>query len=949
MPVTKTLMAVGSWSLTLLPNTPRNLIDALSYYGHIVVSTGRPDPRVAGNSLFTSGRFTGVITGLDFQSLKQKRGAVVSGDGLETWLGTPKGVGPVIENIASFTSAASSTVFNTLRPTSVGAGTNFSIASSGLYTGAFVWKTPRDALTSFCQQVSTGSDAAHTVEWRVNNNCTLDTGPVASLYVTSPVTAIVAKNEGVDMRLRGLAGVAELIEDVKDYTTRVVVLASGSGAATAVGTANIADVGGTNPYKDFFGNPVQMTRMVSASSVSSFNATASAQSALIPYTTPRDQVKLTSSEYDIMGVLNVGDYTYVYDPDAGLVDSTNELVFRGQRINPTKQRVIELTWPIVQGMSVAYRDLNGKWYDLTDYIQWETGDTTVVVGGFNRSLVPTSEPAGPRPIPDTTIPGVPTFGAFSTNTYLSSSDGSVKAQIQLTWTQPNNTDGTTMTDLDHYEIQYRPDLTISSVNPTWTGLNSGGYTWAQLNSTGAQWSQIFPITQTNWKVTFVAGGVTQLLIQELTPGVTYDFQIRAVDTAQPPNRSAWSGTTTFQAASDSQPPPTPDAPTVAANMASVQISWDCGRADGGTFNQASDLHHIEVHGSYEPLFVPTNSTKLGNLPASIANITGQIPVVGSFVIPPGQPPAQAMYIKVIAVDSTGNKSSPSVAAGATAVLWSNAYITDLNVSKLTAGTLTASVVVGGVIGTALSGQRATMDSTGFHAYDASGSKIFDVSSVSPLLTLGRNGASGASITMDTSQANPVITMSDGVNVPGNISFAGNATYGSVGMEINSGSFFAESPISAVGIMQLAVVGDGGTTALQYIDRDSRQPISLFELKSDQARMLNTDLLGNVLSAYRVGEDGHHYGTGFYYNNFLLSGSDVFGAGEAAVSGFSSATVSFGVTMATFTAEITNVRDVTGGTTTQGSYVSGSGGTSFSAAWHTTTPTHFWYWLIRLDA
>jgi hypothetical protein len=263
--------------------------------------------------------------------------------------------------------------------------------------------------------------------------------------------------------------------------------------------------------------------------------------------------------------------------------------------------------------------------------------------------------------------------------------------------------------------------------------------------------------------------------------------------------------------------------------------------------------------------------------------------------------------------------------------------------------MTASVIVGGVIGTALTGQRVTLDSTGVHAYDASGSKIFDVSSSTPILTLGRNSGTGASITMDTSQSYPVISMSDGVNTPGNISFAGNLSYGNIGMKMSGGSFFAESPLSAVGSMQLSLVGEGGTTALQYLDRGTGLAISAFELKSDQARMLQTDLSGNVLAAYRVGEDAHHYGTGFFYNNFLLAGNDLFGAGEAAVSGFASATVSYGVTMASFAAIVPSVFDSTGGTSTQGAYVSSSSGTSFTAAWHTTTPNHFWYWLMRLDA
>jgi hypothetical protein len=650
-----------------------------------------------------------------------------------------------------------------------------------------------------------------------------------------------------------------------------------------------------------------------------------------------------------MGQLQVGDYTWVYDPDSGLVDYTNEIVFRGQRINPAKLRVIELTWPVVQGMAVAYRDRSGVWYDLTDYVIWETGDTNIVVGGFNRSLVSTTEPVGPRPIPDTTIPGVPAFTLpFSTTSYQSSSDGATKSQIQLAWSQPNNTDGTTMTDLDHYEVQYRPDLTISSVNPTWSGLNSGGFTWSSLQSSGAQWSQIFPIGSTQWKVTFVAGGTNTLLIQELTPGVTYDFQIRAVDTAQPPNRSAWSATTTFQAGVDTLPPPTPDAPTVAANLLSVLVTWDCGRASGGTFNQAVDLHHVEVHGSYDPLFTPTPATKLGNLPASIANITGQIPVVGGFTIPPTQPPAQSMFIKVIAVDTAGNKSSPSVSAGATARLISDIYVTDLTADKITAGTIRASLVMGGSIQTALTGQRVSMDSTGFHAYDANGSLIFDVNSASPVLTLGRSSG-GSSITMDTSKTNPVITMSDGVNLPGSVTFSSNGSAGNVGMQVNSGSYAPNNPLSSSGYMQLSLVDDQGTTGVRFVDFNTGKVLSAAQVNSDQAKIACFDQSGNTLGMYRVGEDGLTYATGRYLNNFMLSGTDLWGTGEAAVSGFSSATFSLGVTLASFGAPIPGVYDSTGGTTTQGAYVSNSLGTSITIAWHTTTVNHAWYYLLRLDA
>lgn len=903
-------MSPGSWSITLSPDTPRSIIDALTYFQHIVVSTGRHNPSLEGSSMFSSGRYAGVITGLDFQSLNQGRGPVLSGDGMATWLGNASKVGPVIEgnntpgssgNGVQFTSAAYATVVNALVPSSVQVGTIYSMPSPATYTGGFVWKLPSEALTSFASQITQGALPTQIAEWRVNNNCTLDFGPVASLYQTTPQVAVVSKNAGIDMAVRALDGVAELVEDVKDFTTRVVVLASGQGTSTAVGAANITDVGGSNPYTDFFGNPVKMTRMVSASSVSSYNATASAQAALIPYITPADQVRLSSSEYDIKGDLQVGDYIWLYDPDAGFVDPSNEIIFRGQRINPTKQRVIQADWPVTSNMTVAYRDQHGVWYDLTDYVVFEDGNTTnLIVGGYNRNLVSTAEPVGSRPQPDNTIPGVPVFGAFSSTTYQGASDGRTKAQIQVTWSTPTNTDGTTMVDLDHYEIQYRPDLGFYTTNPTYSALNLAGYTYASLASLGGTYNNLIPQPIADWKVTFVAGGTNNVLIQELTPAVAYDFQIRAVDTAQPPNQGAWSATTTYQAQKDTIPPPTPDTPTVATNMASVQVTWDCGQASGGTFNQAVDLHHVEVHGAYEPLFVPTTATKLGNLPANIGNITGQIPVVGSFTIPPNQPPANAMYIKLIAVDEAGNKSNPSQAAGSTATLWSDAYITDLSVSKLTAGTITASIILSSSIATAIFGQRCAMDLNGFHSFDANGNLIFDVNNSSPVLTLGKNGRTTSSITIDTSTNQPTMYFSPpaGTN-PASIQAYDLGT--GAGIQISGGLV---SSGTRKAYLQLG--GFGGT--LRIIDGSGNFAGGFYDYNSGTIDWGNGNA-GGVLGGWTMlSNSGIHTITGTWLTGGNTSLDALINLETDIAAGFSAMAFTYGPTMASQTNPLATIWD-----------------------------------------
>lgn len=717
MGITEVSMALGQWSLQLRKDTPRAVLDALAYFGHVAVTTGRVQPALLGDPLLRSARYVGVLTGATRTDTTQP--VVISGPGMAFWLGDANDKGSVYETPVNLVAATFAASITALLPSSgaVTAGVIGSVA--GALTQSYVWTSPRTAITSVCQLMGgTGTAAA---EWRVNGDATLDAGTVASLYVTNPVAALVRRNTGADQSVRAMHGVMQNAGDVNDYSTRAVVLAAGSSGSTAVGSANAAVV----PYKDLHGNTVKLTRMASQSSTDPVNAAAAAAGVLALYNSPRNAVQLSTDEFDLKGTVSVGDYVWVQDPDSGLVDYAQEIHLRGEILTPVLMRVVELDWPVVAGYGAAYRDLNGVWTDLTDYLLPESGATNVVVGSTNRPLTANGEPIGSRPIPDPTIPGTPVFGAFSTSSYVGPSDGKNKAQIQAVWSVPLNTDGSTVIDGDHYEIQYRPDLGIFQSNPSHNQIASAGYTHNTLAALGGTLKQLIPVPVSQWKVTYVAWGTNQVLIQELTPGVNYDFQVRAVDTASPPNQSAWSATTTFQAAVDTIAPPTPDAPTVAANLISVQVSWDCGQAGGGTFNQDPDLHHIEVHGSYDPLFAPSTATKLGLLPATIANISGQIPVVGSFTIPPNQPPAQNMYVRIIAVDITGNKSNPSVSAGASAALLSNAYITDLSVSKLTAGTITATVILGSTIATAASGGRVVLDgiADAFEIFDATGTQI----------------------------------------------------------------------------------------------------------------------------------------------------------------------------------------------------------------------------------
>lgn len=115
---------------------------------------------------------------------------------------------------------------------------------------------------------------------------------------------------------------------------------------------------------------------------------------------------------------------------------------------------------------------------------------------------------------------------------------------------------------------------------------------------------------------------------------------------------------------------------------------------------------------------------IGFLSATDAELRSGVPVVGSFAVDNTVP----VFIKVVAVDNAGNRSRPSLPAQVSVLLVDDAHISNLNVSKVEAGEITAQWVQGGLITTNASGVGAKigMDGLGFFGIDAEGSRFFGV-------------------------------------------------------------------------------------------------------------------------------------------------------------------------------------------------------------------------------
>lgn len=721
MSITEVVQALGSWDLSLRADTPRSVLDGLGWFGHVVFLPGRVNPVEHGDNLLSAARYVGVLRGRG-----KGDGHKLSGCSMAYWLGDEDDKGDVLETAVTITAQAFPAAIRALLPAggAVVEGT-LSGAVAGTYTGVHQWETPRTAITYVCDTMSTQSVP---VEWRVTGVGALDAGPVSVLYRATPQAILRRRPGGRDLSTVALPGSMAMDTDIEDWTARVVLLAEGDGAAIYCGEADNPVI----PYVDIHGNQIKATRLVSESETTAGNSTSRAQLALSQFLGTRQAVQLSTSAYDVRGDLVPGDYVWVYDPDAGFTDTGNEVMWEGQALSPAKLRCVEMTWPVPAGWTVAYRAGDGTWLDMSDWYEPESGDTTVVVGEFSRSLTAQSlQEVGTRPSADRSVPAAPVLGAFASGSYQSGTTKDTRAQVQVTWTEPLNTDGTAIVDGSHYEIQYR---------------QSGA---------GADWSTVF-----------VPWGVESALLTDLTPGVAYTVRMRAVDCATPPNSGDLCTEAEVVAAQDSIAPSTPAAPTVAASRIAVQVTHSLGKATGGAFNLELDLDHFEVHAGTTSGFTPSSATLLDRLTANAALITAGIPAVGTFQVDS----TAAVYVKVIAVDGTGNKSAASAAASATALLIDDAHISDLTVTKVTAGTLQAAVILSGSISTSASGQRVAITSAGVNAYNSSGTQTVQISSTGTFFL--RSSDSGARVTFDSTGINTYNANS--VNTV-NISSAGSFT------------------------------------------------------------------------------------------------------------------------------------------------------------------------------
>lgn len=370
----------GSWQLDLLSDTPPQVIKSITEMDHLVIhAQGNEVTGPAGYTdatLLSEARYAGPILEIDLENASP----VLRGAGMIWHLGDSLGNGPFMATSGgvTFTDANLSDVIDDyanggIIPASLTQGTVTDTAST-----QSLGTIPEGeiALTSF--RVAMKAFGAH---YRVNPDGTVDAGPTSSneVYLVNEddggrLAVAIRSLSGSDPERTGLETErARSRRDATNWVSRVAIVDVAYDGSTEI--VDFSDRA-TNPYYDIRNNALVRNRVVGRPasdtiSISQFYTSELEQNDL------EESIDIDISQWEIAdGKIEVGDFMYVYDPEAGITDSDNEIFFRGRWIYPKRIRILEADWPFTKGMGVYVRPGGSSvtaadWIDLTPYVRWE--------------------------------------------------------------------------------------------------------------------------------------------------------------------------------------------------------------------------------------------------------------------------------------------------------------------------------------------------------------------------------------------------------------------------------------------------------------------------------------------------------------------------------------------------------------------------------------------------
>lgn len=377
MSFTKGVMVNGGFTLAFRADTPSQVLDACDIaangFAHVVATrVWFPADVITAATLLEKSIYTGVL-------FSNRARYQIGGLHATSWLGDPSGIGDINERgttplTGNFQQWVDGLV---LAGTScLDTGTVVNLSPGTTMTWDPLLMLPREMLDHILEYFRTAI-GDQTIEWRVNDDLTVDAGTADDLYTSTPVAMLTATFDGPDALYPGLNASLEYDDDVDDYINRLHYTYD-SGSVWRNGAAT--------PYSDGFGNDVARKRKESNTDTTSAQANNVADSIVALDDQARRQLSASTDRRAVMADVPCGSYVYAWDQAQRIVGDTG-VAWRGTIANPAATRVMEITMPFETGMG-CYLLVGGTTvYDLTRWIVPESPGATLKLGELDRPLV----------------------------------------------------------------------------------------------------------------------------------------------------------------------------------------------------------------------------------------------------------------------------------------------------------------------------------------------------------------------------------------------------------------------------------------------------------------------------------------------------------------------------------------------------------------------------------
>jgi hypothetical protein len=255
---------------------------------------------------------------------------------------------------------------------------------------------------------------------------------------------------------------------------------------------------------------------------------------------------------------------------------------------------------------------------------------------------------------------------------------------------------------------------------------------------------------------------------------------------------------------DGPAPGAPSPPIVTPTIGGLRVTWDGLLADGSPL--PADFDHIAVHASTSSGFTPSAATYAGTI--TKAGNGGMLPLIPL--------PYQPHYIQLTAVNTSGNASAPSAETAATPIKVDGP---DLEAGSVTAAAIQAGAVTAEKLEAILqlatrlvagdpSGARVELNEDGLRVYNTSSELVirFDSADGSAAFTGTITGSTVTGGLIRTAVTGPRITMNEGgenkiLVYDGTRSVAGLSAFG-LGLAGTNGALMLLDPNATFPAMRL---------------------------------------------------------------------------------------------------------------------------------------------------